>query len=375
MSKLKVEVCKISNIKDHPNADKLELAYIGGKNGWQSCVRLGEFKVGEKVVYIPVDSLIPIDVEKILFGEDSKITLKRSRVRSIKLRGAISQGMIVSLESLGLNPNLKTGTGVAKRLGILKYTPPPKEKPSIMHVHGRRHRRYKNPYFRKYTSINHFKHYSNALDGTEIVATEKIHGTNFRAGYVKFNTYNLWNKFLNIIGKRSNRWQYEFAYGSHNVQLTDKSKDKGTFYGHNIYYKIARQYNLKNVLNHGEVIYAEIYGYGIQKNYTYGCKKDEHKMAVVDVMINGEYLDFAVAEEFCIKRGLPFAAALYIGEYDYETMNKLTNSDHSFLDPGTKPTEGIVIKPLSETKGYMGRMVFKWIGETYWLNKGNSDWK
>lgn len=373
MAELKVEVCKIDAIKDHPNADKLELAFIGGKNGWQSCVRIGEFKEGEKVVYIPVDSLLPMDVEKILFGEDTKITLKKSRVRSIKIRGAISQGMIVSLEGLGLKPNLKIGTGVAKRLGILKYTPPPKGKPNLMQARKHRH---KNPNFRKYTDINHFKYYSNALDDLEIVVSEKVHGTNFRSGYVKFNTYNLWTKFLHMIGKRwGGKWQYEFAYGSHNVQLTNKGKKTKTFYSKNVYHKIADQYNLKNILYDGEVIYAEIYGYGIQKGYFYACGHDEHKMVVVDVMVDGKYLDHRDAKAFCWRRGVPYMTVLYVGKYDYEVVNKLANSEHSFLDERTKPIEGIVIKPVIETKGYMGRMIFKWIGDKYWLNKGNSDWK
>jgi hypothetical protein len=38
------------------------------------------------------------------------------------------------------------------------------------------------------------------------------------------------------------------------------------------------------------------------------------------------------------------------------------------------PIEGIVIKPITETKGYMGRMVFKLLNDAYWLAKGNSDW-
>ena len=372
MAKLKVEVCKIDTIKDHPNADKLELAYIGGENGWQSCVRIGEFKVGQKVIYIPVDSLLPMDVEKILFGENAKITLKKSRVRSIKIRGAISQGMIVSLEGLGLTPNLKVGKDVAEKLGIEKYTPPVKGKPSQMQAKKRRH---KNPNFRKYTDINHFKYYSNALDKMVIVVTEKIHGTNFRAGYVKFNAYNLWTKFLHRIGKRWYKWQYEFAYGSHNVQLTNKGKKTKTFYSKNVYHKIADQYDLKNILEDGEVVYAEIYGYGIQKGYVYGCGYDEHKMVVIDVMINGRYLDYLDAETFCSQRGLPTVPELYYGKYDYEVVNKLANSDHSFLYEGTKPIEGVVIKPIIETKGYMGRMIFKWIGDKYWLNKGNTDWK
>jgi len=372
LAELKVEVCKIDDIRDHPNADKLELAYIGGKNGWQSCVRIGEFKVGQKVVYIPVDSLLPMDVEKILFGEDSKITLTKSRVRSIKIRGAISQGMIVSLEGLGLNPHLKIGTDIAEKLGIEKYTPPEKGQPSQMQAVKHRH---KNPNFKKYTEINHFKYYSNALDDLEIVVTEKIHGTNFRAGYVKFNAYNLWTKFLSFIGKLFNKWQYEFAYGSHNIQLTNKGKKNKTFYGKNVYYKIAEQYNLKNILFDGEVVYAEIYGGGIQKGYAYGCKENEHKMAVIDVMINGRYLNHMEAVEFCMRRELPYIKFLYVGKYNYEVVNKLANSDHSFLDLKTKPIEGVVIKPIIDTKGYMGRMIFKWIGDKFWLNKGNSDWK
>lgn len=372
MAELKVEVCKIDAIKDHPNADKLELAYIGGENGWQSCVQIGVHKVGEKVVYIPVDSILPMDVEKILFGEDSKITLKKSRVRSIKIRGAISQGMIVSLESLGLVPNLKIGTDVAKKLGIEKYTPPAKGQPSQMQAVKHRH---KNPNFKKYTDINHFKYYSNALDDIDIVVTEKIHGTNFRSGYVKFNAYNIWTKFLNLIGKRFDKWQYEFVYGSHNVQLTNKGKKAKTFYSKNVYHKIAEQYDLKNILEDGEVIYAEIYGYGIQKGYFYGCGHDEHKMAVIDVMVDGRYLDFVDAEEFCMRYDLPYVPVLYTGKYDYEKINKLANSDHSFVYGNTKPIEGVVIKPVIETKGYMGRMIFKWIGDKYWLNKGNTDWK
>jgi RNA ligase (TIGR02306 family) len=372
MAELKVEVCKIGAIKDHPNADKLELAYIGGENGWQSCVQIGIHKVGDKVVYIPVDSILPMDVEKILFGEDSKITLKKSRVRSIKIRGAMSQGMMVSLENLGIVPNTKVGTDVAKKLGIEKYTPPVKGQPSQMQATKHRH---KNPNFRKYTEINHFKYYSNALDDLDIVVTEKIHGTNFRSGHVKFNAYNIWNKFLHTIGKSFNKWQYEFAYGSHNVQLTNKGKRNKTFYGKNVYYKIAEQYDLKNILKNGEVIYAEIYGSGIQKGYTYGCKDNEHRMAVMDVMIDGKYLDYLDAVRFCDYRNLPIVPELYFGKYDYEIVNKFANSKHSFLDPKTKPIEGIVIKPVIDTKGYMGRMIFKWIGDKYWLNKGNTDWK
>jgi hypothetical protein len=57
-------------------------------------------------------------------------------------------------------------------------------------------------------------------------------------------------------------------------------------------------------------------------------------------------------------------------------MNAIANppGDKSVLYPDLeKPIEGIVIKPGKEQKGYMGRMVFKWINDKYWLDKSNTD--
>jgi len=371
MAELKVEIFKIDDVKEHPNADRLELAFIGG---WQIVIGLGSFKKGDRAIYIPVDSILPFDVETILFGPDSKITLKKSRVRSIKIRGAISQGMLVPPEQLGLEPNIKVGTDVAKRLDIKKYLPPAKGMPSVMKAKKKRH---KNPDFKVYTDIGHIKYYIRALEGLKVFVTEKVHGTNFRSGYVKFNRYNLWYKFLNLIGKYFDKWQYEFAYGSHRVELTRKGKRHKSFYDQNVYYMMSKQYKLREILKPGEVVYAEIYGWNIQKGYFYGCKENEWKMVVVDVMVDGKYLSGMDAWTFCIERELPFAPVIYMGDYDYETINKMVNNpgDTSWLDPHLeRPIEGIVIKPYVETHGFMGRMVFKWINDNYWLAKGNSDW-
>ena len=98
-------------------------------------------------------------------------------------------------------------------------------------------------------------------------------------------------------------------------------------------------------------------------------------MAIMDVMIDGKYLDHALTQDFCIRHYLPYVPVLYTGKYNHEIVEKLANSNHSFLDEKTKPIEGVVIKPIIDTKGYMGRMIFKWIGDKYWLNKGNTDWK
>lgn len=370
MADLKVEIFNISEIKEHPNADRMELAYIGA---WQTCVPIGKFKAGDRAIYLPVDCIVPADVENILFPPGSLVKLKRSRIRSIKLRGAMSQGMVEHPETLGLQPNIKVGTDVAKKLGITKYQPPKKNKPGMMRARPKRHR---NPDFKQYTHIGHFKYYPKCFEGLKMWGTEKVHGTNFRAGCVKYNAYNWWRKIAKAINLPGFQW--EFVYGSHRVELTRKAKRTTGFYNQNVYYLMAEKYNLREILAPGQVLYAEIYGWGIQTGYDYGCKENEWKMVVVDVMIDGKYIDGPDAYTFCFARHLPYAPVVISGQiFNYEAIEKVANpkGNKSILDPKLqRPMEGIVIKPMVETHGYMGRMVFKWINDAYWLAKGNTDW-
>lgn len=371
MAELKVQVFKIDEVKEHPDADRLELAFIGG---WQIVIGLGSFKAGDRAVYIPVDCILPHDVENVLFPPGSKITLKRSRVRSIKIRGAMSQGMLVRPETVGLPPNIKVGTDVAAKLDIKKYEPPQKL-PGMMNT-GKQKKRHKNPHFKVYTDIGHFKYYNRCLEGIKVWVTEKIHGTNFRAGYVKYNAYNWWRRLLAPLLRPFGMMKYDFAYGSHRVELTRKGKRSTGFYKQNVYHMMAEQYKLKKILRPGEVVYAEIYGWGIQKGYDYGCAENEWKMVVVDVMIDGKYIDGVAALNFCHDRGLPYAPLLFEGEFDAGRINAYANppKDRSKLYPRLKkPMEGIVIKPYVEQNFYGGRMVFKWINDNYWLAKGNTD--
>jgi RNA ligase (TIGR02306 family) len=370
MAELKVEIFRIDKIEDHPNADRMELAFIGA---WQTCTPIGKFKAGDRVIYIPVDSILPHDIENILFPPGSTITLKKSRIRSIKLRGAMSQGMVEDPVTLGLPPNIRVGTDVAKKLGITKYIPVQKNRPSMMRARPKRHR---NPDFKMYTNISHFKYYPKFFEGMRIWGTEKVHGTNFRAGWVKYNAYNWWRKVAKRLGFHGFQW--DFAYGSHRVELTRKGKHAKGFYNQNVYYMMAEKYRLRDILEPGQVIYAEIYGHGIQKGYDYGCKEGEWKMVVVDVMIDGKYLDGCKAKRFCAMMDLPYAPLLINDMlFNYDTINAIVNppGDKSALYPKMqRPIEGIVIKPMVETKGYMGRAVFKFINDKYWLAKGNTDW-
>jgi RNA ligase (TIGR02306 family) len=70
----KVPLTQILEIKEHPNADRLEIAVV---YGFEVVVGKGSYKTGDTVIYIPIDSILPQDLEDHLFPEGSKIKLTK----------------------------------------------------------------------------------------------------------------------------------------------------------------------------------------------------------------------------------------------------------------------------------------------------------
>jgi RNA ligase (TIGR02306 family) len=311
MSSLKVEVVVIDEILPHPNADRLEIARIAD---WNCVVRKGEYKAGDKVVYIPIDSVLPIDLESSLFPPESKVKLDKSRVKTIKLRGATSQGIVVSLAELvpwiGPEHKLEVGDDVAGLLKITKYEPPSNSTPGLLRG-SIVSPKLGNHNFRKYTDIENYKHYShyNALFtlGELVWVSEKLHGTSARYGYLPTTPNTVWKKIKKFFGLLP---KYEFCLGSRNVQLQDKRRWEG-FYDINVYAKIAKQEDLYHKLAPGEAVYGEIVGDGIQKNYHYGCGPKEHKFFVYDVMRDGRWLSYQELATYCHVNNLSLVPVLY----------------------------------------------------------------
>jgi hypothetical protein len=59
MSSLIVEVCEVKEIRKHPDADKLEIAVV---KDWECLVGVGDHEVGELVIFVPPDSILPPDL-------------------------------------------------------------------------------------------------------------------------------------------------------------------------------------------------------------------------------------------------------------------------------------------------------------------------
>lgn len=82
---------KIIDIQPIPNADKIEVATV---LGWKVVIKKDEFKVGDKCIYVEIDSVLP-EIEDFEF-----LRTKKFRIKSQKIRGQLSQGLILPIEIL-----------------------------------------------------------------------------------------------------------------------------------------------------------------------------------------------------------------------------------------------------------------------------------
>ena len=114
MARKLASVQEIVDIRPIEKADAIEVAQV---LGWECVVRKDEkYSIGEKVVYIEVDSILP-DKPEFAFLKDRKF-----RIRTIKLRGQVSQGLILPLSVLPVG-NYKEGCDVTGLLEVRKYDP------------------------------------------------------------------------------------------------------------------------------------------------------------------------------------------------------------------------------------------------------------
>ena len=105
----------VSEILPHPNADKLEIAKV---LGWQSVVRKGEFKTGDTVVFVVIDTILPVAP----WSEFLKKGDKQIRLKTAKIRGQYSQGLVLPMSVLpDCTKQWHMGSDVGCELGIKKY--------------------------------------------------------------------------------------------------------------------------------------------------------------------------------------------------------------------------------------------------------------
>jgi RNA ligase (TIGR02306 family) len=115
-------VVKIADIQPIPGADAIVVATV---KGWKVVVKVNEYKVGDLAVYYEIDSFLPIRPQFEFLRKSSYKRMGSSegfRLKTIRLRGQISQGLLTPIPEGISNP--KEGDDLTEALDIVKYEPP-----------------------------------------------------------------------------------------------------------------------------------------------------------------------------------------------------------------------------------------------------------
>ncbi len=115
-------VVKIVDIQPIPGADAIVVATV---KGWKVVVKVNEYKVGDLAVYYEIDSFLPVRPQFEFLRKSSFKRMGSSegfRLKTIRLRGQISQGLLTPIPEGISNP--KEGDDLTETLGIVKYEPP-----------------------------------------------------------------------------------------------------------------------------------------------------------------------------------------------------------------------------------------------------------
>ena len=351
-----VKIRRVESIERHPNADRLDLAVIGAYR----CVVLKDtYKAGDLVAYIPEASICPEDLIAEMSLEGRLAGSSKNRVKAVKLRGALSQGLVYGLDGLRLlHREWAEGDDVQAALGITKYEPPiPVHMGGeVQNVHG-----YTLPY-----DIEDVKKYPDVLqEGEPVEFTEKLHGTWCCLG---------WHREVGgiITSKGLSQRGLSFKFNDANEN--------------NIYVKAWRdhrdaiqelQQRIERV-NGAEVpfyLLGEIHGRGIQDLH-YGLTKPAFR--VFDLYVfeppRGSFLPPSRVREY-IEGLFDYVPVVYTGPFLREKMRELT--DGKTAAGGDNIREGIVIRPTEEDRYDVvaGRVVFKSVSERYLLRKGGTEYE
>lgn len=391
MSDLIITPVTITSIEPHPNADRLEICRV---SGWDIVSGKGNYKVGDIVVHIPPDAMVPKTwadtwavTPYLSFKKsaefDSSTPGGRGRVRAAKLRGVTSFGFLVPNDS-----GASLGTDLAEHYGIEKYEPPP---PPIGMSAGQMATQH--PLFHTYTDIQNLRNFPDKLNYNEpVVVTEKIHGTNSRVGWVRRI-----DKEHQAKCPKIQAWdmpevpcecdELEKVVGTHKTQRNPE--DAGVY---SLPFQLYGE-KLEKLLNwaieaiesgtfgtplNSLLVFGEIYGAGVQDLH-YGAK-NEKGYRIFDISINGEYMNARALAAVCQMFDLPMVPVLFQGIATYEDLLEMAQGETTLDD--THIREGIVVRPMCLEKTWgkgdldpnPKRVIFKLISDGYLLRKGGSEY-
>lgn len=356
MERKLASVQRVLDILPIEGADAIELAKI---NGWQCVVKKGEFKPGDLGVYFEIDSVLP-DIPEFQFLWQPKNAApgevfprpENFRIRTLKLRGALSQGLLWRLPPVaGIRPviggEVVEGTDLTDYYGVTKYDPP---------LGG------------KLTSSIDFRASFHSFipktDETRVQSVPRVIGEMAGLPYVITLKYDGTSSTY-LIDPRDD----SFHACGRNFSVRE---------GDSVYWRVAREYKIEEALRLAKgmgmniAIQGEIYGPGIQKNRLNVPKTCFAAFNVFDIDA-ARYMDHCEARLLLEQLEIPAVEVVEIGDSFAHTQESLLELAEGKY-PGTQnEREGIVIRPLKESYSSAcgGRLSFKAISNRFLLKGGD----
>lgn len=397
-SQLHVTVERLSNVRPHPNAERLDLAEV---NGWQTVVGKDKYKDGDLVVYFPPDTLLPEAAIK-FFGIETIV--HGGRIRQAKLRGEPSFGFVTDLPSsqaardracdlltdggvhgdseLGrlcdrimdvMTTTYAEGDDMAEFFGATKYEPPPRiERGQVTDAIP------DNPLFPKYTDIENLRNHPHIFEpGERVMVMEKIDGTNSRIALLGGDYRELGSDALiENLHRFAEANPDRILAGS--MRLARRVPATPTDLCINTYWMPWSSPNVRNMLltlgGYAKQVelFSEIYGGSITggcKGMKYGCDT-MMGYASFDVLMDGKFLNAEELLNTLAKFGVMAAPVLaYDVPFDVEMVKRLA-SGQTTMPGASHIKEGVVVRPMVERRhAKLGRVILKYVSDEYLLKK------
>ena len=347
MDRKLASIQKIISIEPIENADKIEKVKV---LGWQCVAKKDEFKQGQLCIYCEIDSLFP---EK---PEFEFLRSKKFRIKTQKMRGIISQGIVFPLEILPEHDKLVIteeyyingnehiiGQDVTEKLGITKYEPP--ISPQLIGQTKGNFPTYivpKTDEIRLQSAIGVLEE----INGKDVYITEKEDGTSFTA-YYKDGI---------------------FGFCSRNLEQKNEPTNQS------IYYKIVQQYKLEEKLknyNKNIAIQGEITGDGINKN-PLNLPRNTYQLHIFNVwdIDNQKYFNISNSINIVKELELDFVKIILYGRFN-SSLEELLEKAKGKYNETNNNIEGIVIRPIDEccSETLQGRMSFKVLNNDHLLKE------
>lgn len=387
-------VIEITELFPIEGADRIKRTVIFGNN-----VIVGlDVKIGDKMLYfVSGTKLNPeyckynnllTDAEQNKDKKVGYISHKQFRVKAIKLKGVISDGILLPVDSLTfalnyLNSDFKVGTEFTDIDGISiceKYFVPvrnnnpggksPKQPKRISRL-------VENQFY-LHGDTDNLRKNIHKINPSDIIGIHyKKHGTSIVLGNVLVKKNLKWyERVAKKLGLKVVDTEYDVVYSSRNVvknQYLNTETGEG-FYGEDVWGVVAKQ--IGHLIPKNWTLYGEILGYTqsgayIQQDYDYGCNVGENKFYVYKISVvnpDGKviYLTDNQIKEWCDKVGLLYSDTFiyygkacewllqyddvcWIGDEDFRTqflekLEKEYNEKDCYMSKNKVPEEGIVIR-------------------------------